>query len=299
MVYRIAIGRGHDPDVEFKLMSTTQAPYSAVGKHAKQLRLEQQRHLGNLVEKERSAVRLFETTLTHTDGAGEGTTFVAKEFAFDERFGNRRGIQRDEGLPFAPAQAMDTSRATSSLPVPLTGDHHADVSVPRRFDQFEDPRIGLPADEVAESAFGFGPRGQPLALRRSSTLFCVIQQRLSSTRQIGDRFGQEVARTLLHGFDGHIDTALSCKQQDRPMRIPGLQHAQKFEAGDLRHDNITNNDVRIVLFDKFGSLHGIRCLKNLEPPIVQQDLHGFTDTGIVVNNEDFFLTCGHDPQIIP
>jgi len=37
------------------------------------------------------------------DGAGEGAAFVAEEFAFKKRFGERGAVKRDEGLILARA----------------------------------------------------------------------------------------------------------------------------------------------------------------------------------------------------
>src|SRR5687767_2251062 len=66
--------------------------------HSQQLRLQVQRHVSNLVEKQRSAVCEFKTSNTIALRVSERTTHVPKQFAFENTFRERAGVQRDQRL---------------------------------------------------------------------------------------------------------------------------------------------------------------------------------------------------------
>src|SRR5688500_9196174 len=66
--------------------------------HSQQLRLQVQRHVSNLVEKQRSAVCEFKTSNTIALRVSKRTTHVPKQFAFENTFRERAGVQRDQRL---------------------------------------------------------------------------------------------------------------------------------------------------------------------------------------------------------
>ncbi len=51
-------------------------------------------------------------------GAGEGAFLVTEQFVFDEAFGNRRAVERDEWLFAAVGEVMNRARENNSFPVP-------------------------------------------------------------------------------------------------------------------------------------------------------------------------------------
>ena len=66
-----------------------------------------QRHVTNFIQEKCSAVRHFESAPSIPDGAGEGTLFMAEEFAFDQLLGHASHVDRNKGTGGAWAFGMD------------------------------------------------------------------------------------------------------------------------------------------------------------------------------------------------
>jgi hypothetical protein len=66
--------------------------------HAQQLRLQQRRELGDLVEKHRAAARQLEPATLLRQGPGERALLMTEELTFQQAFGQRRAVDRDERL---------------------------------------------------------------------------------------------------------------------------------------------------------------------------------------------------------
>src|SRR5262249_33134672 len=64
--------------------------------HAEQFRLHGQRHIADLIEKNRSAIGLLKFSDVPASRAGKSTPFMAEQFRFDQLRWNRRAIQRDK-----------------------------------------------------------------------------------------------------------------------------------------------------------------------------------------------------------
>jgi hypothetical protein len=93
------------------------ALHLALFQHAQQLGLHGRRHVANLIQKQRSAMRLLKLARMPLRRAGERTLLVPEEFALNQLRGNRRAVQRDKR---SSARGLFSCRvrATSSLPVP-------------------------------------------------------------------------------------------------------------------------------------------------------------------------------------
>ena len=72
-----------------------------------ELGLQLEGQLADLVEEEGGAVRDLEAPLALHDGPGEGALLVPEELALDERGGQRRAVELDEGPGPAGAQAVE------------------------------------------------------------------------------------------------------------------------------------------------------------------------------------------------
>ena len=78
--------------------------------HAQELDLQLGRHLRDLVEEERPAVRALEVALVHPVGAGEAAPLVAEQLALDEVGGDRPAVDGQERLLVPAAQPVDRLR---------------------------------------------------------------------------------------------------------------------------------------------------------------------------------------------
>src|SRR5262245_16759860 len=77
---------------------------------AQELRLGRERHLADLVEEERAAVRELEAAGLARRRARERALLVAEQLALEERLGNRRTVDLDEGPARAAAARVQRAR---------------------------------------------------------------------------------------------------------------------------------------------------------------------------------------------
>ena len=124
---QVAIGGGDEAHVDGDGPRAAQALDLPLLQRAQQLGLQVERHLADLVEKERALVRQLEAADLARDGAGERALFVAEELAFEQPGGNGRAIQLDEGALAARAQAMDGARQQFFAGSGLALDEHGGI----------------------------------------------------------------------------------------------------------------------------------------------------------------------------
>ena len=113
------VGRGDDADVDGAARARAHAPYRARLDGAEELGLQRERHLADLVEEERAAVRLLEDALAVRRRAGERAPHVAEELTLDQVLGDGSAVDGDEGARCA-GRAAWSERARTSLPVPVS-----------------------------------------------------------------------------------------------------------------------------------------------------------------------------------
>ena len=106
---KVLVGGSNEADIQFDRTGAAEADEFALLKYAKELGLKGGRQFRNFVEEDGSAFRDLEEAFLLGDGAGEGATFMAEEFAFKERFGEGGAIERDEGARFARAVEVDSA----------------------------------------------------------------------------------------------------------------------------------------------------------------------------------------------
>ena len=87
---------------------------------AQNLRLQRQRQVADLVEKQRAAVRQLELAGLARHRAGEGALLVAEELGLEQVVGNRRAVDRHERAVGPRAQRVQRPReqllARAALP---------------------------------------------------------------------------------------------------------------------------------------------------------------------------------------
>ena len=110
---QILVGRGDDAHVDAHRGLAADPVELALGEHPQQARLQRHRHVADLIEEQRPAVGLLEAPAPERIRAGEGAALVSEELGLEEVGGNRRGVERDEGL--AGARAVIVQRARHEL----------------------------------------------------------------------------------------------------------------------------------------------------------------------------------------
>ena len=96
-------------------------PHGALLEHAQELGLQAERHVADLVEEERAAVRAAGRARASAVFASvKAPLRVAEELALEEALGHRGAVDGDEGALARRRLRSWIARATSSLPVPLS-----------------------------------------------------------------------------------------------------------------------------------------------------------------------------------
>ena len=96
-VGKIAIGGADDARVGSALLGVADAAVGAVLEELKSFGLKAEVEFGDFVEEERAVIGEFDIAGLGGVGVGEGAFFVAEEFAFKERAGNRGAVDFDAG----------------------------------------------------------------------------------------------------------------------------------------------------------------------------------------------------------
>ena len=79
-------------------------------KRAEKFCLQRAAHRPDLVEEERSLVRLFETSLASADGPGERAADMTEQLGLEQGFGDGAAVQRDESMRAAGAVVVNGPR---------------------------------------------------------------------------------------------------------------------------------------------------------------------------------------------
>src|SRR5215831_5639087 len=131
----VAVGRGHDPNVNLDLRLAPDPANHAVLENAEILHLQSRAHLRDLVEEDGAAVGQLEETRLTLVRAGEGALLVAEELALHQGLGDGRAVDGDE-WPLAPIAHLMNGPGDQLLARPrLTGDQDRGVAGPGQLDQ--------------------------------------------------------------------------------------------------------------------------------------------------------------------
>src|ERR1700683_1039138 len=104
---KIVMRGGDDANVHLQRLVAADTLELTGLQYAQELRLQVDVEIANLVEKQRAAMCLLESTGTPGDGSREGPFFVTKKFAFQQSWTESRAIDLDKGLALASGIAMD------------------------------------------------------------------------------------------------------------------------------------------------------------------------------------------------
>ncbi len=121
------MGRDDDPHVGAERRAAADALEGSLLQKAQQLGLERQRQLARLVEEERAAVGRLDLAGHAAVGAREAPALVAEELALDERVGERRAVDRDEGAVASPSVRVNRPRKQALSDARLAAEEHRRV----------------------------------------------------------------------------------------------------------------------------------------------------------------------------
>ena len=107
LLLQIAVRGHHDSNVHVDRLRSPHPFESLFFQHPQQLRLNRQRQLANLVQKQRSAVRQIHFSHFARGRTRERALFVPKQLVFHQSFRDRRAIQCHKRLLPPRRQMMD------------------------------------------------------------------------------------------------------------------------------------------------------------------------------------------------
>src|SRR5512139_733804 len=103
------MGRGHEPHVDLRRLGRADRGQLSFLDHTEELRLRLERHVADLVEEQRSALRRLHQTRLVGDRAGERAASIAEELALEQVRRNRGAVDRLESAASA-APTMELAR---------------------------------------------------------------------------------------------------------------------------------------------------------------------------------------------
>ena len=90
------MGRDHYAGIHSHRLFAANALHFAFFEHAQQLRLHSQRHIADLVQKDRPSIGLFKLSNMPAGRPGERTLLMPKQFRLNQLRRDRRAVQRDK-----------------------------------------------------------------------------------------------------------------------------------------------------------------------------------------------------------
>ena len=110
LALEIAVRRRDHPDVDLHRVGPAHALELALLQHAQELDLDLERHVADLVEEQRPAVRQLEAARPPTHGAGERALLVPEHLGLEHAGRERRAVYLDERLGLPGAIDVDGAR---------------------------------------------------------------------------------------------------------------------------------------------------------------------------------------------
>ena len=245
---RIAIRRRDEANVDDRVMLlAADAANHTVLNDAQQLRLQRQRHLRELVQEERSAVRHLEQTDLVAIGAGERALPMAEHLRLEQLLRHRRAVDRNEAAGRRVGCAGAGTARCSSLPVPLSPTIMTDASVDAT----------LRARSTARRNDGDAPSSVILSLLplRSSRLSRAESSSRRATHRVrgtaeqhlemraGERLRDIVPRTDAQRLDARGNARVAGHHHDDGVRAHFERRLENLDAGHRRHAQIDKHDV--------------------------------------------------------
>jgi hypothetical protein len=213
---------------------------------AQQLRLQQQRHVAQLVEEDRALAGGAQQPFLVFGGAGEGAFHVAEQLALQQRLGDRRAVDRHERRLRAAAAAVDRARDQVLAGAALAGDQHVRRQRRHAIDgrQHRLQRAAA-ADQVAR--WRALERAAQVAVLQHEAPVLGEPADLGDQLLVAERLQQVVDGAEPQRRDGGVEVAVRGHQDDHRLRARGHQPLQQFDAGRHRHADVGQAQVEGAL----------------------------------------------------
>ena len=282
----VLVRRGDDPGVDGHRRRPPEAGDAFLLQHAQDLHLEGERHIADLIEKERASARQFEHPGLSAHRTGEGALLVAEELALQEVFRHPADVDGDEWAAALGARAVDLPGDDLLAGTALPGDEDDGGGVADPVDDLLDPLDGgaLP-DEDRSPIVSSEPA---LALHHVAQLLGIDELLEADDQLLGvERLDDVVLCTLLEGGDGVVDLPVGADHDDRHPEALAADPGDERQAVHARHLQVYEAGVVVVLAEH--PLGGEPVLGAVAVDAVQAEVavHQFTDIGFIVDDQNF------------
>ena len=134
---QVAIGCGHQTDINFLRLRAAKAFEFPLLQGAQKFWLNFQRNVSHLVQKQRALIcQLKPSGLLH-NRAGESAPLMAKQFALEQTRGNRRTVELYQGPILAAAAIMDSASDQFLSGASLSQQQYGRIACSHGFDQLQ------------------------------------------------------------------------------------------------------------------------------------------------------------------
>ncbi len=127
--FQVLVSRGDDAHINLDRCVTAHAVELAVRQYAQQASLGVGRHIADLIEEQRAAIRLFKASATQVGGAGERAFLMAEQLGLHQVLGDRCHVQCDKRRRCPWAMTVQSVGYQLFTGTRLAVDQHGDVGV--------------------------------------------------------------------------------------------------------------------------------------------------------------------------
>src|SRR5712692_10057323 len=265
-------------------------PVLALLQDTQQLGLEIRRHLADLVQQQRAALRHLEQDFLVHRRAGERALLVAEELRLDEILRDGRAVDLDE-RPFG-ALAVVVHRVGDQLlaGAVLALDENVRFAGRHALDQLEEI-LHLPAlaDDILELV---------AVLQLGLELLVLVDERLLLDRFLElvqealrvDRLLEEVERAGLHRLDRARDVALAGDDDDLGFGVELLELADQLDAVDVGQHHVGDDRVGVPRLEQFFAAGADERGPHVVARVLEQDFQPLSHRRLIVYGKDSLLT---------
>ncbi len=277
------MGRRDDADVGTDRRAAADRRILARLQNAQQARLGLDRHVADLVEEKRAALRLLEAADRARRRAGEGAFLVAKEFALDQLARDRRHVDGDEGSGPPLAEIVQCARHQLFAGAAFASDHDGEIGAhetsENAIDVLHRRRTANQRQLLfCADIFGGGQRG---SYRRRKRALDDIDQltQIEGLRQIFER-------ATLGRFDRRHQSILRAHHDDAQLWADALDARDEIEAVLVWHDDIGDDKIALAVRHPPPQRRGIAGGANIISKACERLVEHGADGAVVVGDQD-------------
>ena len=229
--------------------------------------------VSHLVQKDCSTIGLFKASHPHFNRPGKGAFFVAKQFAFQQCFGNGRTIHPHKGLVFTGTIKMQCPGNQFLAGAGLSPDQHGGIGFGHVAYQGKDfLHSSILPHYLMKPILGGNLFPQSLHFPGQGMLFHGL---LNDGNQliIIDGLGQVIEGPQFHGLDGLFDGTIGGNNNYRNIQLQlpqALNHLDTIHPG---HEVIHNDGTDGILLQDVQGRGGVPGRSYLIPFPGQIGLH--------------------------